>query len=66
MLGRWAALAENKGAYNNITYFFTGNSFWLPGAFAPGFLGSKFFFSKLFKKFRKKSCTYLTMARTPF
>jgi hypothetical protein len=27
-------------------------------------LGSKFCFSKLFKKFRKKSCTYLTMART--
>jgi hypothetical protein len=41
-----------------------GNSSWLPGAFAPGFLGSKFCFSKLFKKFRKKSCTYQTIART--
>ena len=42
----------------------SGAAIWLPGAFAPGFLGSKFSFSKLFKKFRKKPCTYLTMART--
>jgi hypothetical protein len=41
-----------------------GAAIWLPGAYAPDFFEKSEQIKNLSKKFEKKSCTYLTMART--